>query len=871
MPWNYLSSARTALRTLASPTRRKYLSPSALSPKSAPFHRCTPRFSSSRAAEQTVLHQDDEPLPIDIPSALTAAQTSRAARQAVNMALEKPIGGVEDALFIVNSLHHIILKQLPGASEAPNVVNYPAMTFNQVISPRLSSHALVHGLVRRKKTNHAAHLAIAMMQCGMRVNRKTLDLVMGGLKPSGELPRTGVKAALPENFSTNPKTLEDLPAMAMHSGTRLALEIFTIARKSGQGNTSGLFGTLLAICLINTEIVLASLIFATVVKEFYHPPPCREGDTTEQTWNAAKYGPRSLVFLPQWGHLNAILAPLKNHFQHVTTLTTTSHEFDRNSFEANLQALAILANLLDLRHLHLPTISSLLFIMYSTPRVDSQVWVMDQNGNVQSVVAYEYFHDVLVRLIESPPPNHRKGYKPTAAYTPPYLINTCNTLLHYSLRHCHSSDLANKVLLYLSEDRKLTPNETTHNILLRSGTLLRDSEIASAALSAISTTVESRKGRPKDKPMPQLSNNKPLQTLAHSSSPQARTIASIITKIHKLQHFDQTANGRKEVKKALYTLTTQIMHFCSTGKPHYAKIVTFALFPSLQYPAMAQPIGDKNTAVFRASAYGTPTYATLLNALVKARAFPEARLLYNFAIAAERRSWFTPEPWTLGSEVYTIMLELCAAECREAQRDENSPDPAKREASAEMRTKALRMALRLYKRLNRIRYFTYNTMRRYEYLKNWEKLGGFPQFDERFATALVKVLVMSFETVDPALLATPDVTLKHEHPTPRIQTKLSYPAAREKFYEADNDMRVNKKLPEGWSDALQFMAKGIVKAGLDVPPRTGPWYIVEGYAVGLSVGKTVYFMASLGRSEFEDKGTCCETGDESAEEEAKAI
>ncbi|KAG6919499.1 hypothetical protein DXG01_005088 [Tephrocybe rancida] len=704
------------------------------------------------------------------------------------------------------------------------------MTFNQKVNPRLASHALVHGLIRRNQLKDAAHLAVSMMQYGMRVHTRTLDAVMNTLEPNYFSKKSSVKSTMPPNFIPNPKSLGDLAPMAQHATSRLALEIFTVARKTGQGDTRGLFATLLAICLLNAEIVLACLVFGTTIKEFYHPPPCPEGDTASTTWNADKYGPRSLLFLPTWGHLNYILAPMTDYFRYVVTLRTTSPEFEQSALDANLQALAILANLLDFRQLHLSTISSLLALMYSTPRVDAEVWVMDKGGNNRQVVAFAYFHDVLVRLIESPPGSRTSSNKKsTRAFTPPLGLKSSNTLLHYALRHCQSPDLGNKVIVHLTEARKLALDQTTYNILLRSGTLMRDNDLASLAVTAVASKSPPSKSlskhSSKDPPRnhrpskrPDLHENTPLRALALSEHEAVRSIASTIETLQSVELWMMSRNRQARIDTAVYNLTTHLMHLTSTGQPHVAITVIFALFPALQVcTSLKEQVRIRRKEVVRASRYGPITFTVLLHALVKAKAFLEARLFYTFACKAERRSWFTPAPWAFGPEFYTVMLELCTAECVEASRLESRASSAVEKAAVKtMRLRTLRMALRQYLRINKVPFEAHYTMENSGHSEHIHKLV-FPKRDERLSTALIEVLVQHFKYADPASLPVPDIATGSNHP-PHALTGTSAESVARTFDDTERDFIERGVLPRGWSPALQFIARGIIQAGMEIPP-----------------------------------------------------
>ncbi len=81
----------------------------------------------------------------DTSAGLSAAQVSRAAAQAVRLSIQE--GNYGDALYVVNSACHSVL-QGPLDGAAPRASQLQPIQFGCAVSPRLSAHSFLHGLIR---------------------------------------------------------------------------------------------------------------------------------------------------------------------------------------------------------------------------------------------------------------------------------------------------------------------------------------------------------------------------------------------------------------------------------------------------------------------------------------------------------------------------------------------------------------------------------------------------------------------------------------------------------------------------------------------------------------------------------------------------
>ncbi|KAH9938688.1 uncharacterized protein B0H18DRAFT_23406 [Fomitopsis serialis] len=183
-----------------------------------------------------------------------------------------------------------------------------------------------------------------------------------------------------------------------------------------------------------------------------------------------------------------------------------------------LQALANLAMLLDTGQLPTDRISTLVHSLYSCPKTDHHVWILDRSNKPVRVKAYQYFHSVLMRLIHS-------LTKPEPLDRPPRLdIGSYNALLFYALRHRLSPALAASILDHMCCKRKppIQPTIVTYNTLIRAGTLTRRQDITDLALRALRERCEwSAPASEVESTAPNMAGTKGQDVWLHNSHPEA--------------------------------------------------------------------------------------------------------------------------------------------------------------------------------------------------------------------------------------------------------------------------------------------------------------------------------------------------------------
>jgi len=220
-----------------------------------------------------------------------------------------------------------------------------------------------------------------------------------------------------------------------------------------------MFKTLMKLCLINGEIIVASLLFGTLLRDWQSQQLDSTAAIVELTPHPAKLN----YFLTN------ICSAIDSHL-----LSNRTDPDSTLSYAASLQSLANLAHLLDKRLFPSDNVAAILCSMYRCPRGKERVWVPDE-GEME---AYSYFHGVMERLIHELPTE-------VSRTTLPFDLPTTNTLLHYALRHRRSVPLAEKVIENMTQHDRLMPNASTMNILAKAEPLLRKSRIKGLCLKVL--------------------------------------------------------------------------------------------------------------------------------------------------------------------------------------------------------------------------------------------------------------------------------------------------------------------------------------------------------------------------------------------------
>ncbi|KAL0949057.1 hypothetical protein HGRIS_009156 [Hohenbuehelia grisea] len=649
--------------------------------------------SSLRAVE----HAQPTPPP-------TPAQLSRAAAQAVRHCCST--GELRNAFYIVNSLR-CNQSRHRGDTEQPRglhnlVPGFDAIEFEQRVNPRLSYHALLHGLLKQGFPSKATQLATLLIQDGTTLRTRTLGSLASALadassSSSGNHSKSPLSVR--EGHYQHPSILSLESAMIENEHLAHGISLVQQARRYRQKRTRDMFQALISACLLQGEIIVGSLLFVLLVKDWETrralalrlgiSPNTQEQIPPEQAEHFAefKYLYSESIFPPK-ALMNDILA--------IIDATLSREDVDETSLVSSLQALTNIAVLLDKQSLPFPEVAVLVRTMYRIPRVDHKVWV-DRGQGPERVAAYVYIHQVLKRLIDNLPTNrpaavHSVSWKnnrpaPTrdpesVKLLPPLDLASYNSLLHYALRHRLSTLLAEKVLAHMTKERykPLDFDITTFNILIRSGTLMRNSRITQDALqglrqrkenehTAIMVLREHADTRSWDHPGPIMGSSRFSKAQRRSQShPPFSDPAHL-------------ASSRNLLLADSHTLSSYITHLVSTGQPDVVRKVLFHLLPELavvDHPTWGALSAEERTALLRANekqsvrravSFGPYTFTTLLNALRKTGETGLAERVWLLAKRAERMSWDQEyadrfRPWCLPVEAYTTMIQCYAEEAR---------------------------------------------------------------------------------------------------------------------------------------------------------------------------------------------------------------
>ncbi|KIM84003.1 hypothetical protein PILCRDRAFT_819030 [Piloderma croceum F 1598] len=624
----------------------------------------------------------------------TDAQVSRAAAKAVHISMRT--GKIADAYYILNSLQwspNITPPHKMGLARHINVPHRPfiPLEFGPSVSARLVAHSLLHGLLRVGLTTKAYRLAETLMGGGMKIRPRSLDAIMHGLLAQGATPPGILESHRLDRITkilTSAKVLSLQPRLIEDQSTRYAIRLILRARHHRQRCTSEAYHSIIRYLLQRAEILVASLLFCTLVKDYQlkHTMAARlrgqirsvdtDGESEQSTADRkADLQSRLKGILWQKGVVDKRLAMSLVESIQKSMLQDPQQDPDEVSLRMTLQALANIAMLLDERRIPFPEVTSIIRALYSCPKSKRRVWIV-RNGQPYNVEAYSYFHSVLMRLSSDLPstvPLRRLGeLDPNNSPLPPLDLASYNSLLHYALRHRHDPALAKKVLCHMKDrPRPLEPNIVTYNILIRSGTLLRKNDISEEALALLRRNTGNGQHGIMVTPPTEDTLTEPISDSAKSHETLSHW--NVMGSVPTLPSNPLAADG--------YTLTSYVMHLTSTGRPHVVADILFHVLPELSmidHPswgslspneAMAlrnSQINSRRNLLRRVASFGPYFFVAILNALRKSGKTGLTERVWFLAKQAERLSWTVDDisPWLLSVHAYTIMLQCYAAEAR---------------------------------------------------------------------------------------------------------------------------------------------------------------------------------------------------------------
>ncbi|KAH9978267.1 hypothetical protein BGW80DRAFT_1443371 [Lactifluus volemus] len=623
---------------------------------------------------------------------LTPAEVSRASAAAVRISVTR--GAIWDGFHLWHSLHWSARQYHKSDSQSAPlppfrspITSFVPIDFGQPVSTRLAGHSLLHCLLRAGETKAAAMLTEQMMSYGEELHPLSFNILLRQLHPSAipGSPRPiydRLRNLVPRPLG--PEVLELQNVMPADPLTRFAVRLLSKAREHRWQRTTGMYESVLRACLIQGEILVASLLLALLLKDYQLRRACRRVAAEAESMGA----PDTLAYvqskIPEAPSRGFNLLPCRKSyflFHNVTDfLKKHCARVDDPLFHEASQALANLAGALDARTIPYVDLAMLIRVLYSYPQCDHDVWITLPSGEQRSCNAYDYFHGVLFNLLRPVPDRHSPVHNPSQL--PALTLQSYNALLNYAMRFRHSLMLTDRVLHHMTNCRKppLAPNMTTYNILLRGSTLMRRNDIAESILRIIRQRIPSNQV---DVSIPYFPPAFPPATFQgrsqnnKTSEPDSRLNKKRLHSLHFHHLLEDVFNSEliiPEPKDLLEPdntlLTTYMAHLVATGRPDAVAILIIRLIPGLATPSKSltheELVSRWHTSVARAVALGPHFYAVALNALRKAGLYGLAERVWTLACAAEEKSLQcdSTTPWCLSVHSYTAMLQMYASATR---------------------------------------------------------------------------------------------------------------------------------------------------------------------------------------------------------------
>ena len=608
-------------------------------------------FASAALANAPVRCVEAETSPKLSPAAL-----ARAASQTIRMCgKEKQFG---DALYILNSMRFSIY---PPSSKPPlsprgrvkstlvpkpersllsstpsSIRDYTFIDFGQPVPTRLASHSFLHSLVKAGFPTKAAAQAELMMADGIRIHTKTMESILASTVDQSSYPPIQSLRVPPRKAHLD---VSKYPIVDTH--TRIAVRLLEEARRRRQERTQRMYDLVINACLIQGEIIVASLLFIMLIKDWQlrralknqranNPPPESSEPLTASSLSSLH--PTRPI---HWSLLERI----------DRTLTTRKDPRDP-LFQNAIQALANLAFTVDTGQYPSRLMGGLIKALYSVPKSHAGVYVGSPT-EVNPVNAYRYIHQVLMRLVGDAGGTRDKQRDLAARRK--FNVKAFNTLLHYCLRHRLSKVHASN-LLEVMRDKGRDGIVSSVNILLRSSTLLRDDTIRMDRRCS-AQTVDSAPTA--------------LLSVCRSKLPLTRWAHIIdVLKLELAVRYPSEPVIHIPATPDPYTATGLIAHLTATDRGHIIAEKLIDIIPELvpTEDGSRIPIEERGR---RAVPYGPYFFTSVLNALAKGGRTGYAERVWKLAVEAEKasraggnNSWFLP------IHAYTCMIQLYSKEAR---------------------------------------------------------------------------------------------------------------------------------------------------------------------------------------------------------------
>ncbi|KAG2070058.1 hypothetical protein BDR04DRAFT_1077433 [Suillus decipiens] len=600
-----------------------------------------------------------------------ASEISLAAARAVRISCAN--GAIADASFIVNSLRRSNLPPQPsnkGGGLLVPKLDYEPIDFGQPVSPALSAHCLLHHFVRQHMSSRARQLAEQLMQDGTHIRASTLHAV---IQCQTEPANDGKFLQAQRPSQRDPLRIK--PNQVEDPGTRFALKLILHARQHRQRCYENTYQFIISICLVQGEIIVASLLFVLLVKDWEMKRAATQLREQEAAWTQALPTRHGFGLPHSSPPLKRVLKMILSKAQKEIMLDPAEVS-NRPRREAALQALCNIASLLDTRSLPFTDVSSVIRTLYSVPKDPDKVWVTEFRKGAR-IQPYKYIHNVILRLANDLSSSPQGACPKQFGIMPPLSVESYNSLLHYALRHRQSIPLAKRLLHHMEHKRSppLRPDITTYNVIIRSGSLMRRNDLTEFALERLRELAENSRHAIMVQPPTSLVVTSDRPDINRAESKWAVT----------LKHQKAGASAlEKPLEADAFTVTSYIQHLTATGNPNVVADILFHILPELSiidHPSWGSVTDEqlglirmqtRQMRLMRAVSLGPWFFITVLNALRKAGKTGLAERVWLLAKQAERASLIGAigidgnrmKPWCLPIQAYTIMLQCYGAEAR---------------------------------------------------------------------------------------------------------------------------------------------------------------------------------------------------------------
>jgi hypothetical protein len=753
---------------------------------------------------------------------LSSPQISRASAAAIRISVAR--GDTWDGFHLWHSLRWSMDRyRKPGTAPQPpfrTPSTFVPIDFVRPVSSRLAAHCLLHSLMRAGETKMAAKLTERMMADGEVLHPLSFDTLLCRLNfASSESPQTADDRLRsftpPRKVHLGPRILELQNVIPMNPFTRIAVRLLNRAREHRWQRTTSMYESVFRACLIQGEILVASLLLALLLKDYQLRHACsrvateaeRVGaqDTMAYVQSQIPEAPsRGLKLLPN--HSSRILyhRVTKCFSKNLVTLEKHCTQVEDPLFSEASQGLAILASELDARRIPYANLARLIKVMYSYPQCQHTVWITLPSGERQLRNAYRYFNKVLHDLLRSFPDQGLLDLN--TSRLPSLNVESYNALLHYALRCRHSLTLANRVLHHMTELRKppLAPRTSTYNILLRSSTLMRRNDIAESVLRIMPWQM------PADKP--EVVDRFSIQERSSriESSPTGSRLGGLHS-FHKLLKDTRRCElnipkPKKPLEPDKILLTSYMAHLVATGRPDRVAILITRIIPEFELPP-EEHLARWQTSVARGVTLGPHFFAGALNALRKAGRWRLAERVWALACDAESKTLESgvTAPWCLSVHAYTAMLQLYADEtkgwhddhtvaCTEGTGHPPRPRDPRRAASA------VQKGMQVFRALSLAAVKVHDAaVRARKEGREWKHPPTPPRVDARFYNAALSLFCRR-----------PGMRPCGSHKRSRSWWNRRLGKARQRFL-------LTGQRPRGWTPELEEIAKSLRSSGYALP------------------------------------------------------